>query len=113
MSAQDLIARTNEFLTAYQNKDLAAISEMVSEDVLLRDWNLEVSGKDALLYEFDKNFRSSNTIKIEVKNHYLSDLAVMAELQIVVDEQIVLAVVDRLSFESSGLVTEIVSYKAL
>jgi hypothetical protein len=37
----------------------------------------------------------------------------MAELQIVVDEQIVLAVVDRLSFDSSGLVSEIVSYKGL
>jgi hypothetical protein len=101
------------FLELYASKDLDSISKLLASSVVLRDWNLQVSGKDATLAQFKKNFEEAQSISISVSNVYTSTSGACAELEIVVNQSLSLRVVDVVIFDSDGLLTSIVSYKGL
>ena len=102
-----------DFLHAYEQKDLDAISEMVSEDVFLRDWNLEASGKESLIREFSKNFATQASIEIRILRTFSSDAGTAAEIEIALGDEQTLRVVDILGFDNDLKISSIVSYKGL
>ena len=99
------------YLRSYADRDLAAISQMLADDVALRDWNISVRGRDEVLRETAENFANSESIEIEVLNLYEGGDAVAGEVRIVVDGTIELFVVDVVAFDEQGRVTAIRSYK--
>jgi ketosteroid isomerase-like protein len=101
------------FLRAYAAKDIHAIRAMFAEDVILRDWNLEVTGRDSAIREFEGNFRQSESIEIKINTIYLSESGVSAEIEILVNETEKLRVVDVVKFDSNQKIVSIVSYKGL
>ena len=102
--------RFHDYLAAYARKDLAAIGAMLSDDAQLRDWNLAVRGKEAVLAETARNFSAAATIDIETLALYTSEDAVAGELRIVVDHHEELRVVDVLSFDAQGAIVSIRAY---
>jgi ketosteroid isomerase-like protein len=113
MDHSQLQALTKAFLAAYEAKDLQIISSQLSDDVVVRDWNLEVVGKSKALGEFAKNFEEATTLSIQVIQLHVSNNAVAAEIEIRVNEVETLRVVDVLTFGKNGEVNSIVSYKGL
>lgn len=113
MSNAKLEALTQEFLAAYAAKDIDTIRSMFAETVILRDWNLEVTGKDAAIREFESNFQKSEHIEIKVNKLYSSGSGVSAEIKILVDKTEKLNVVDVLEFDENQKILSIVSYKGL
>ena len=113
LSQSELVQLVTELLSAYQDKNIVSIAKMFAKDVVLRDWNLEVTGKEAAIAEFTKNFNSVKSLKIEVLRVYESSGAVAAEIEIVIDGNETLRVVDIVSFNEDRLVTFIISYKGL
>lgn len=107
MSAKE---RFTAYLDAYAAKDLERVADMFAADVMLRDWKISVSGKDAALAETHKNFRAARSIAIEILATYESASAVAGELRIVVDDSEVLYVVDVVSFDAQGKITAIRAY---
>lgn len=99
------------YLAAYVAKDLAAVASMLAEGVRLQDWNLAAHGRDAVLHETHKNFQAANSLAIDVLDVFASSTKAVAQLRIVVNGEVELAVVDVLSFAASGLITEIRAYK--
>ena len=102
-----------EFLAAYQDKDLQIISNLLAEEVVVRDWNLEVVGKPQALQEFAKNFEQANSLSIQLKGLYSSDTGAVAEVEIEVNKTERLRVVDVLTFGERLKITSIISYKGL
>jgi ketosteroid isomerase-like protein len=102
-----------QFLEAYEAKDLATLTTYLAPDVVLRDWNLEVTGKEAALKEFAKNFEQAASLSIEIRHIYTSGTGAAAEVEIIVNGVESLRVVDVLSLNEAGQVTAIVSYKGL
>jgi ketosteroid isomerase-like protein len=98
------------YLAAYARKDLAAIREMFSEDIQLRDWNIAVRGRDAAIDVTAKNFNTADTIEIDPLALYISEGAVAGELKIVVDKRIKLRVVDVISFNAQGKISAVRAY---
>jgi ketosteroid isomerase-like protein len=98
------------YLSAYARKDLAAVTEMFSDDVEVWDWNISVSGKRAALDETAKNFQNAKTIEIEALAIYAGADAVAGELKIVIDGEIELRVVDVVSFDTKGRIRAIRAY---
>jgi hypothetical protein len=98
------------YLHHYANQDLAAIAAMFADDIILRDWNLAVTGKAAALSETAKNFAAAQTIEIEALHLYVSDDAVAGELRIVIDGATELFVVDVLTFAANGRIQSIRAY---
>jgi len=99
------------YLRHYADKDLDAISDMLAEEVHLRDWNISVFGKAEALRETAKNFADAESIEIHILALYENADAVAGELHIIVDEKIDLYVVDVVTFNPEGKVTAIRSYK--
>ena len=106
-------AVARRFLAAYASKDLAAIAAELSDDVLLRDWNLEVRGRAAFLAETRRNFDNAVTIAIEMLHLHATDRSVAAEVLITVDEHIRLRVVDVFELDDAERITAVRSYKGL
>lgn len=99
------------YLQHYANKDLEAISAMFAPDIHLRDWNVLVYGKEAVVHETAKNFADAESIAIEIKAMYQNTHTVAGELRIVVNQNIELFVVDVLEFDAEGQIKAIRSYK--
>ncbi|KPF67138.1 hypothetical protein IP84_13310 [beta proteobacterium AAP99] len=108
-------ARLRAYLAAYAAKDLDAIAGMLADDVVLQDWNLRVQGRAAVLAETQKNFDAARSLSIELLYVFVAADAhpsrAAAQLRIVVDERIELAVVDALHFDAQGLICAIRAYK--
>jgi steroid delta-isomerase len=108
MSNADLF---RAYLCHYADRNLEAISDMLADQVHLRDWNISVRGKPEVLRETATNFAESESIEIEILALYQSTDTVAGEIRIVVNGTIELHAVDIVSFDSRGLVTAIRSYK--
>lgn len=87
------------------------MERMFSEDIVLRDWKISVSGKAKALEETRKNFQSATSIEIEVLATYENQNTVAAELKITVDKTEKLYVVDVITFDSKGQIASIRAYK--
>ena len=99
------------YLRSYADRDLAAISEILADEVLLRDWNISVHGRAEALRETADNFANSESVEIEVLDLYERADTVAGEVRIVVDGTIELFVVDVVTFDERGRITAIRSYK--
>ena len=67
-------ALARHFLQAYAARDLATIAGLISDDALLRDWNLERRGREAFLAETRHNFEQAACITIDIEHlHATSD----------------------------------------
>ncbi len=113
MTSPDTENLARRFLAAYAAKDLDTIAGQLDVDVLLRDWNLEVMGRDAFLAETQRNFDDANTIAIEIQHLHPTHCSVVAEVLITVDDAIRLRVVDVFDVNPDGQVTAVRSYKGL
>lgn len=113
MNNSEYEALIRNFLLAYEAKDLEAISILLAPDVVLRDWNIEVLGKEQALREFAKNFDQAKSLSIQVNRVYSSATGVAAEIEILVNGTESLRVVDVLTLNKVGQITAIVSYKGL
>jgi ketosteroid isomerase-like protein len=101
---------TRRFLELYAAKDINAILDMFSEDIVLRDWNYEVAGKEAAIIEFTKNFDEAETLHISIKNIYLSELSGAAEIEVTVNG-LILGIVDVITFDEFGQITSVIAYR--
>lgn len=88
-----------------------AVARMLTDDVHLQDWNLEVSGKDAVLAETRKNFMDAQHLQIEVRQLYEGTGCAAARLRIVVNKSVELEVVDTIVVNPDGKVSAIRAYK--
>lgn len=101
----------SRYLTAYADKDLATISDVISGHVTLQDWNVSGQGSEFFLSETQKNFDNAEQIEIEVLQLLTTDDSVAAVLAITVDGSIKLDVVDVMTFDSNGKMTALRAYK--
>jgi ketosteroid isomerase-like protein len=99
------------FLKAYEAKDIDAVARMLTDDVHLQDWNLEASGKEAVLAETKKNFLDAQHLQIEVRQLYEGTGCAAARLRIVVNKSVELEVVDTIAVNPDGKVSSIRAYK--
>ncbi len=113
MQAERLKARAIEFLGAYEAKDLHAISKLITDDVVVRDWNLELLGKPEALRLFAKNFEAADSLAIRISQLMVSDASVAAEIEIEVNHSEHLKVVDVIHSNQKFEITAVVSYKGL
>jgi steroid delta-isomerase len=101
------------FLAAYAAKDLGTIADQLADEVMLRDWNLEVHGRDAFLAETQRNFDDADSIEIDILRVHATPGSAAAELLVTVDDRIHLRVVDVFDVDDEGRVTAVRSYKGL
>jgi hypothetical protein len=113
LSNSERVAQVRSFLSAYERKDIDTISQMLASDIVLRDWNYEVSGLDAAVAEYSKNFRDADSLRIAVIQILESESGVAAELEIVVNDSEKISVVDIFTFGEDSKIASVIAYKGL
>jgi ketosteroid isomerase-like protein len=99
-----------QYFEMFSNKDLDGLSEMFTEDVVLRDWERSASGKAGMLAANKAIFDSVDTITVTPTALYEENSTVVAEIEILVNNEIKLLVVDVIKFEDNKI-SSVVAYK--
>ena len=101
-----------EYFKAFSNKDIDKLSEMLADNVELKDWDIDITGKNEILEHNRQFFNSISTIDIQVTGLVnISEDYVMADISILIDNTISLNVQDRITFNTEGKITRIKAYK--
>lgn len=98
------------YLKHYAARDIVSISTVLADDVTLRDWNMAVVGKAAVLAETARNFAAVQSIAIQVLHLHESTDAVAGELKITLDAKTELFVVDVIAFNADGRIRSVRAY---
>ena len=112
---QHQTAKINELAIKYfkvwNSHDLGALSEISSDEITLRDWELSVSGKSDFLKANSEIFKNNPGIKAELINIFLNGDEIVAILQISSHaSDVILPVVDHIKFENNRIAS-IVAYR--
>jgi hypothetical protein len=99
------------YFDAFSKKDLARIEGMFSEDVALKDWEIEATGKSEVLKANQNIFRSVKTIAVHPTQLIHEKDSIAATLEITIDGDTVIHVVDIISFNEKHQIRSIRAYK--
>ena len=111
----DLVDKALTYFKTFSNKDSEGLRSMFSNTVYLRDWDITAEGIDEVLNANTRIFDVVDTIvatPIRVWD-FLSqeDNVVVAELEIVVNDEETLLVTDILEFDDDEKIKSIRAYK--
>ena len=107
----DLTSITKDYFTFFSNKDISNLSKLYSEDVRLKDWEIDVEGKDKVMKVNADVFNDVKSVKIKPLNIMHQDNYTISQIQIFINEDVFLEVVDILSFNKDGKINFIRAYK--
>ena len=102
-----------KYFENFNNHDIAGLSELYSDDIILKDWITTLMGKDEVLSGNSDAFSTLEHISISVKNIYESDSGAACEIEISIvneKESILLHVVDVLTINEEGKISEVRAY---
>ena len=107
----DLTSITKAYFNFFSNKDISNLSKLYSEDVRLKDWEIDVEGKDKVMKVNADVFNDFKSVKIKPLNILHRDNYTFSQIQIFLNEDIFLEVVDIISFNKNGEINFIRAYK--
>ena len=99
------------YVAAFNGRDLERLAALFTETVTLRDWALDVHGREAVLQANRDMFAATESIEASILKSVVEGRSVVLELAIVVNGAERLAVVDILEFDASGRLLAIRAYK--
>ena len=96
-----------DYFKTFERKDIDALADMFHEDISLKDWNISAQGKPDVIQANKEIFNNINKITVNVQNMYISieKRTVVAELQILADDEPPLPVVDIITYNLESLKT--------
>lgn len=92
----------NTYFDAFVKKDIRVIDNILTEDVILMDWNVSAYSKPNVLEVFQSIFESFESIKVDIVDVIIQDNKVSAQIYITLDEVFV-KVVDILHFKGDKI----------
>jgi ketosteroid isomerase-like protein len=107
----DLKQLAKQYFEAFSQKDLDRLALIYSDSVTLRDWDIDVAGKTAVLEANQKLFDSVDSINIVPLKLYEDGSTVASEIYILINSHLSLKVVDVIDFDDSGQIQNIRAYQ--
>jgi hypothetical protein len=99
------------YFQSFCKKDVASLEVLFSDSIILTDWEVQIVGKDNIL-KFNQNFFNSvNTIRIDVDKVAVGLDTVIAEIKVILNNSVSVAVVDVIEFDQDNKIKHIRAYK--
>ncbi len=111
MEKENYLSFAKKYFKTFSNKDIQGLGEMFDINCSLRDWEINVTGKDKVLEANKKIFDSVETIEVQAQNIYCDENIIIADLLITVNNMEKLLVVDIIEFSENGKIISIRAYK--
>jgi len=102
---------TLKYFNTFSNKDVDGLRELFSNDVTLRDWELNVGGSAYVLHENKKMFNLFDSIKIIPLNVAVTGNITVSEIELHINESEIIRVVDVIEFNDNGKICAVRAYK--
>lgn len=100
-----------KYLNAFEAKDINSLSNLLSSNVTLRDWELSAAGKAKVLSANQNIFDSCESIKISIVNLFANNHIALAEINITINSTDTIKVVDIYEFDSDNKICKIRAFK--
>ena len=107
----DLLDKCNYYFKVFSKKKIDELSELFSDDITLRDWENNASGKSEVLNVNKKIFNNVESINVVPVNLYKNENKIIAELEIIINGKEKILVVDIISFNNDGKIKSIKAFK--
>jgi len=99
------------YFQCFCKKDVASLEVLFSDSIMLKDWEVEIIGKQNVLDFNQRFFNSVEHIRIDVDKVAVGLDTVIAEIAVIIDNKIVGLVVDVIEFDQDNKIKEIRAYK--
>ena len=108
---EDILEITKYYFNVFSQKKIDELSKLFSEDVKLRDWQNQASGKKEVLKINQKIFDSVNSIKVIPLKLDKVEKKIYAELEIIINDKEKRLVLDVISFNDDNKINNIEAYQ--
>ncbi len=100
-----------EYFTFFSKKDIDNLTNFFSNEIKLRDWDINEKGIKNVTKANIKIFNNAETIDVKILKIYSLKMTIIAELEITINKKVKILVVDIIEFNSSNKIIEIRAYK--
>ncbi len=107
----DLVSITKAYFSCFSKKDIINLSKLYSEDIRLKDWEIDIEGKDELIKKNVAIFNDFESIKIKPLNISCKEDYTFSQIEIFINKVTFLEVVDIINFDKDGKIKFIRAYK--
>ena len=92
-----------QYFEIFSRKDTAGLSELFTDDVIVRDWQINSEGKTEVLSANQNIFDNVDTITVTPLSLYEDNSTVAAEIEVLLNGVEKLLVVDVITFEGDKI----------
>ena len=93
---------TLKYFQDFSNKDISSLKKVFANDIVLRDWEIEAKGIDAVIKANQNIFNNVISILVDPQNLYQEGNIVIGELKILINDSEMIYVVDLLEFNKDN-----------
>jgi hypothetical protein len=102
------------YFSAFSKKDIEKVAELISEDVVLKDWNIHEIGKANVLEATRKIFSTIDRIEVTPVCFYsISETSFAIQIEIRMDLNKINRVIDLIEFDEHAKIKNITAYLSL
>ena len=101
-----------EYFNFFSMKDTESLKALMSDDIVLKDWNTHVTGKVSVIEVIDNLFAMANSIKATPVSFFSnSDYSYAVQVAILVNKEPLIDVIDVIDFDTDGKIAKILAFK--
>jgi hypothetical protein len=102
------------YFSAFSKKNIEKIAELISEDVVLKDWNIHEIGKADVLEATRQIFSTINKIEVTPICFYsISETSFAIQIEIRINFNKINRVIDLIEFDEHAKIKNITAYLSL
>ena len=94
----------------FNDKNISKLSDLFANNISLKDWNIDVNGKLAVIKANENIFKSNPKIKVKVKKAYFIGADIFAILDINLNYKNKILVIDHFTINKKYLISKIRAY---
>ena len=99
------------YFNYFSNKDIEKLKNLFSNNIRLKDWDIDAKGIDNVLDANKKIFDSVDTIVVSPINIYQDNMVLLCEINILINNAEKLNVIDIIKFNKDKKIIEISAFK--
>lgn len=93
----------NSYFEAFNNQETYKLENLFTDDITLKDWLINVSGKEKVIDTIKEIFKQNNSLKINIVNVAFKDDIFYCEIDIDINNNEKLEVVDVIKIRNDKI----------
>tara|TARA_B100000900_G_C20401309_1_gene642869 strand:- start:469 stop:798 length:330 start_codon:yes stop_codon:yes gene_type:complete len=99
------------YFDIFSNKDIQNLKNLFSNDIILKDWEIEANGIDEVIEANLKIFNSVETINVTPQEIYQDNFVMICIIDVLINKKEKLKVIDIIKFNKNKKIEKISAYR--